>query len=75
MIHKKGYLATMDHNSTHPINRGLVDLADNGFITIDGEETPIEDFGCYAFDAMVPFPPTGSDALFEFFLNLIKQVD
>jgi hypothetical protein len=69
----KRYLATMGHNSTHPINHGLVSVTDAGWIDKgDGDPTPVEDFGMYILREE-PFPPTGSDELFQIFLDLLKE--
>jgi hypothetical protein len=67
------YLATMEHNSTNPINRGLIQIRDDGFVIgADGDETPVEDFGMYILQK-TPFPPTASEALFDQFLALLAE--
>lgn len=62
------YLATMGHNQTDPINHGLVSVTDDGYIG----DTPVEDFGMYILREE-PFPPTGSDELFQIFMDLIRE--
>lgn len=69
----KRYLATMGHNTTRAVNRGLVDLTDDGYILdADGTLTPVEDFGMYQLRDAPPFPPTDSDELFDSFMALLK---
>ncbi len=68
MEHGQMYLATMEHGRTRAVNRGLVEITDDGYV----DETPIEDFGMYIL-RHEPFPPTGSDELFNIFLALVTE--
>ena len=63
------YLATMEHNRAKPINHGLVEINDIGFVN---NETPIEDFGMW-MTSDSPFPPTDSSELFEKFIFVMGK--
>ena len=70
----KKFLTTMEHNSVRPINRGFIEVSDDGWVTDeDGDKTPIEDFGMYILSPDKPFPKTGSKELFQMFLDLIED--
>lgn len=76
-------LATME--GINPINHGIIYCRDDGFISktggdetetnkIDPDWTPIEDFGMYILHPIdiEDFPPTGSDELFQIFMELVS---
>lgn len=77
-------LATME--GINPINHGVVYCRSDGFISkigenktdankIDPDWTPVEDFGMYILRPIdtEDFPPTGSDELFQIFMELISS--
>ena len=67
----KRYIATMEHHGrTDPINHGLVDITDDGFLPCG---TPIEDFGMF----MVRDKPftQNIEKLKRFFIRLIQWSD
>lgn len=68
----KKHLATMPHGRVVPVNHGLVEIRDDGWVIVNGEETPIEDFGMYYYRDE-PFPPTDSQELFDIFMDLLRE--
>ena len=68
-----GYLATMG-NHTRPFNHGKVLTTSERYVVSrgDDDDTPVEDFGMYIF-RQEPFPPTGSDELFDIFRKLLAE--
>ena len=65
---KNFYLITLAHNSSTPINHGLVAIDDRGFI--DGE-TPVEDFGMF-YMREEPFPENERDIV-NIFIDLMEN--
>lgn len=74
---EKRYVAVMQTDK--PINLGLVEIRDDGFIKkaewSEDEWTPIEDYGNYMVRPVAdgPFPATGSEELFQMFLQIIGE--
>lgn len=75
-------LATMQ--GINPINHGVVYCREDGFISKtreinenkpdESDWTPVEDFGMYILHPIdiEDFPPTGSDELFQIFMELVS---